>query len=121
MGLRAVEVEQRLLGRAPLCHEWRCLSSGGARREGSVAALNSCREACDDHSRPGRGVRAGTQHGTVAHYCKYGSRYQAQVNGCLSHVDSHDIERLNTDAAKFARGSSTSATSRRLAPTASTR
>lgn len=53
--------------------------------------------------------------------CKYGSRSQAQVNGCLSHVDSHDIERLNTDAAKFARGSSTSATSRRLAPTASTR
>jgi hypothetical protein len=38
-------------------------------------------------------------------YCRYGAKSQAQLDGCLSHVNSDDIDKLHTNAARFARGS----------------
>jgi len=43
------------------------------------------------------------EHGYIADYCKYGAVSQAQLDGCRRHVDSRDIENLDTDAARFAR------------------
>jgi hypothetical protein len=37
-------------------------------------------------------------------YCRYGAKSQAQLDGCLSHVRSGDIDKLHTNAADFARG-----------------
>jgi hypothetical protein len=42
-------------------------------------------------------------HGTVADYCAYGAVSRAQFEGCKDHVSTDDVERLNTDAARFAR------------------
>src|SRR3954447_9458146 len=37
-------------------------------------------------------------------YCKYGAVSRAQLNGCMKHVNSDDIDDLETPAARFARG-----------------
>jgi hypothetical protein len=37
-------------------------------------------------------------------YCKYGAQSQAQLDGCMGHVTTDDIDRLHTPAARFARG-----------------
>jgi hypothetical protein len=36
-------------------------------------------------------------------YCNYGSVSEAQLEGCIGHVSTKDIARLNTAAARFAR------------------
>ncbi len=40
----------------------------------------------------------------VLPYCMYGARSQAQLDGCMSHVTSEEINDLETQAARFARG-----------------
>jgi hypothetical protein len=42
--------------------------------------------------------------GRLRAYCLYGSRSQAQLDGCMSHVTTDDINRRDTQAARFARG-----------------
>ena len=37
-------------------------------------------------------------------YCRYGAKSQAQIDTCLSNVNSDDIDKLDTNAARFARG-----------------
>lgn len=37
-------------------------------------------------------------------YCKYGAQTKAQLDGCMSHVTTDDIAKLDTRAARFARG-----------------
>jgi hypothetical protein len=37
-------------------------------------------------------------------YCRYGAKSQAELDSCLSHVNSDDIDELQTNAAQFARG-----------------
>jgi hypothetical protein len=37
-------------------------------------------------------------------YCEYGARSQEQLDGCLAHVNSDDIDALDSPAARFARG-----------------
>jgi hypothetical protein len=37
-------------------------------------------------------------------YCLYGARSDAQLAGCMSHVTSDDIDAVDTQAARFARG-----------------
>ena len=36
-------------------------------------------------------------------YCRYGAKSQAQLDSCLSQVNSEDIDKLDTNAAEFAR------------------
>lgn len=40
----------------------------------------------------------------VDDYCRYGSKSQAQLDGCKSHVTRTDVENRDTQAAKFAKG-----------------
>jgi hypothetical protein len=40
----------------------------------------------------------------LGHYCRYGAKSQAQLDGCMSHVTTDDIDKLHTRAADFARG-----------------
>lgn len=37
-------------------------------------------------------------------YCDYGARSQAQLDGCMSHVTTDDINKRDSQAARFARG-----------------
>ena len=37
-------------------------------------------------------------------YCRYGAKSQADLDSCLSQVNSDDIDKLDTNAAKFGRG-----------------
>jgi hypothetical protein len=40
----------------------------------------------------------------VSDYCAYGAVSQAQLDGCVDHVGTDDIDRLDTNAARYARG-----------------
>lgn len=40
----------------------------------------------------------------VRPYCLYGAKSQAQLDGCMSHVTSEEINDLDTQAARFGRG-----------------
>jgi hypothetical protein len=40
----------------------------------------------------------------VGPYCRYGATSKGELDSCLSHVNSDDIDKLHTNAAKFARG-----------------
>jgi hypothetical protein len=40
----------------------------------------------------------------VVRYCEYGSVSQEQLNGCIEHVSSGDVEGRDTNAARYARG-----------------
>lgn len=40
----------------------------------------------------------------VLPYCLYGAQSRAQLDGCMSHVTSNEINELETQAARFARG-----------------
>lgn len=40
----------------------------------------------------------------VTAYCSYGAVSQAQLDGCVEHVSSDDIDALDTEAARYARG-----------------
>lgn len=54
------------------------------------------------------GVYVGMQDrssGQLRDYCEYGAVSRAQLAGCLNHVTNADINRLQTDAARFAKGS----------------
>ena len=42
--------------------------------------------------------------GKLRDYCEYGAVSRAEVGGCLDHVTDAQINRLQTDAARFARG-----------------
>lgn len=42
--------------------------------------------------------------GMLRDYCDYGAVSRAEVQGCLDHVTDAQIQRLNTDAARFAQG-----------------
>lgn len=37
-------------------------------------------------------------------YCEYGALSEAQLQGCIDHVTVDDFDRLNTNAARYARG-----------------
>jgi hypothetical protein len=37
-------------------------------------------------------------------YCKYGAKNHAELERCMSHVTTDDIDKLDTHAARFARG-----------------
>jgi hypothetical protein len=37
-------------------------------------------------------------------YCRYGAASQAELDACMKRVDTHEIEELDTPAARFARG-----------------
>jgi hypothetical protein len=53
------------------------------------------------------GVYAGISErsgGTLRNYCEYGAVSNAQLAGCLDHVTDSQINGLQTDAARFARG-----------------
>jgi hypothetical protein len=41
-------------------------------------------------------------HGTVADYCAYGAVSRTQLDDCRDHVSRDDVERLDTNAARFA-------------------
>lgn len=41
--------------------------------------------------------------GWLYYYCAYGSVSQAQMDGCLDHVNKGDVDRLDTNAARFSR------------------
>jgi hypothetical protein len=41
---------------------------------------------------------------SVADYCAYGAVSEAQLDGCIDHVDESDVERLDTNAAQYGRG-----------------
>jgi hypothetical protein len=41
---------------------------------------------------------------SVSDYCSYGAVSQAQLEGCIEHVDQDYINRLDTNAARYARG-----------------
>jgi hypothetical protein len=40
----------------------------------------------------------------VSAYCHYGAVSEAQLNGCIDHVGTEQIDRLDTNAARYARG-----------------
>ena len=40
----------------------------------------------------------------VVRYCNYGAVSEAQRQGCIDHVTSDDIDQLDTNAARYARG-----------------
>jgi hypothetical protein len=44
------------------------------------------------------------QDGLLGNYCQYGAVSRSQLYGCLDHVTDDQINRLDTDAARFARG-----------------
>lgn len=46
--------------------------------------------------------------GVLHSYCYYGAVSNAQITGCLDHVTSDQIDKLDTDAARFAKGELTS-------------
>lgn len=52
------------------------------------------------------GAAAGsrTRDNYVRPYCMYGAQSQAQLDGCMGRVTADDINRLDTQAARFARG-----------------
>jgi hypothetical protein len=40
----------------------------------------------------------------LGYYCRYGADSRAQLEGCMKHVNTDDIDALDTPAARFARG-----------------
>jgi hypothetical protein len=40
----------------------------------------------------------------VSNYCEYGAVSDAQLDGCITHVNPEYIDRLDTHAARYARG-----------------
>jgi hypothetical protein len=43
----------------------------------------------------------------LSYYCRYGAQSQAQLDGCMASVNTHDIQELDTPAARFAYGETT--------------
>lgn len=65
----------------------------------SVAIASTILLGCGDAGSAGGGDD------TVSRYCAYGAVSEAQLEGCIDHVTSSEVSELNTNAAKFARGS----------------
>lgn len=40
----------------------------------------------------------------IGRYCEYGAVSAAQLTGCIDHVTFEDVDRLDTNAARYARG-----------------
>ena len=40
----------------------------------------------------------------LRYYCEYGAKSSAQLDGCMEHVTTEDVNKLDTQAARFARG-----------------
>lgn len=49
-------------------------------------------------------IGCGTADDQVARYCEYGSASEAQLKGCIEHVDRGSIDRRSSNAARYARG-----------------
>lgn len=41
---------------------------------------------------------------TLGHYCRYGAASQAELDACMKRIDTEEIDKLDTPAARFARG-----------------
>ena len=52
----------------------------------------------------GVGLGARARDNYLRPYCMYGARSAAQLDGCMAHVHTDDIDPLDTQAARFARG-----------------
>jgi hypothetical protein len=49
-------------------------------------------------------VACGSSTSSVRAYCEYGAVSKAQLDGCITHVTPGEIDRLGTNAARYARG-----------------
>lgn len=50
------------------------------------------------------GIQACGTGGEIARYCEYGAVSEAQLDGCKDHVEGDQVDRLDTNAARYARG-----------------